>query len=29
MNPGGLMVDVGMSVSEMGVDSSGGEERVE
>ena len=29
MNPGGLMVDVGMSVSEMGVDNSGGEECVE
>ena len=29
MNPGGLIVDVGMSVSEMGVDSNGGEEQVE
>ena len=29
MNPGGLIVDVGMLVSEMGVDSSGGEVQVE
>ena len=29
INPGGLMVDVGISASEMGVDNSGGDEHVE